>query len=124
MQVLKTSPSNNYLVSICIGDKYYKEWQKYASPSLLDYVNRYNLGLIVFDSDLIEKDSKYWKKPTWQKMLIGSQLRKVTSTSKIYCIDSDILISPLAPNVLTSMTRILSLSSLKLEICLSLFILH
>ena len=100
MKVLKTSTSNNYLVSICIGDKYYKEWQKYASPSWLDYVNRHNLGLIVFDSDLIEKESKYWKKATWQKMLIGTQLQKSNINAKnILYLDSDILISPLAPNV-------------------------
>ena len=100
MKILRTSSSNNYLVSICIGEKFYNDWLRYASPSWLDYVDRHDLGLVVFDSHLIEKDSEYWKKPTWQKMLIGSTLAESNiQVENVLYLDSDILISPLAPNL-------------------------
>ena len=32
---------------------------------------KHSLGLIVFEEDLIDKQNKFWKKPTWQTTLIG-----------------------------------------------------
>ena len=69
MKILRTSSSNNYLVSICIGEKFYNDWLRYASPSWLDYVDRHDLGLVVFDSHLIEKDSNIGKSPHGKKCL-------------------------------------------------------
>ena len=100
MKILRSSSSGNYLVSICIGSKYYNEWEKYASPTWLDYVSRHKLGLIILDTNLADKQSRYWKKATWQKMLIGTHLQNSDlEVNNVLYLDSDILISPLAPNV-------------------------
>lgn len=100
MKIFRESNSGNYIVSICIGLKYFTEWENYASPGWKAYVKRHDLGLIVFDDDLISSTSTYWKKATWQKMLIGFILADSRlEVNNVLYLDSDILISPLAPNI-------------------------
>lgn len=58
------------------------------------------MGLIVVIKDLIEKNSPQWKKPTWQKLLIGSGLiENGFIAENILYLDTDFLISPFAPNI-------------------------
>ena len=61
----------NYICTIAIGNLHYKVWEKYILPSWKIYCKKNKIGIIVFKNHLIEKKSLYWKKPTWQKMLIG-----------------------------------------------------
>ena len=90
----------NYLVTIAIGKKSLDEWTKYAKPLCLKYCKKYSLGLIVIVDDLIDKKDLFWKKATWQKMLIGSYLKSSGLKIRNICIlDVDILINPNSPNI-------------------------
>lgn len=96
------SPNNtiNVIATIAIGDEYYEAWEKYAFPTWKKYCERHDLGLIVFNSDLIPKTNIFWKKPTWQKLLIGNVLKeRIPSICNVCYLDTDVLINPTAPNV-------------------------
>ncbi len=98
--LINPGKTKNIITTIVIGDKYFDTWEKYAFPTWEKYCKRHNLGLIVFDSDLVSKDNKFWKKPTWQKLLIGDVLKtKAPTIGNVCYLDSDILINPTAPNV-------------------------
>ena len=88
------------IATIAIGADYLKSWMKHAFPTWKKYCERHGLGLIVFDADLIPKSSKIWKKPTWQKLLIGETLKRELPDVRNVCfLDSDILANYMAPNV-------------------------
>jgi hypothetical protein len=92
--------TKDYIVTIAIGDKYLTDWEKFALPFWTSYCKKYGLGLIVICEDLIELGSVPWKKATWQKFLIGDYAKKhFPHIERICYLDTDILISPLAPNV-------------------------
>lgn len=90
----------DYIVTIAIGDKYLTDWEQFALPFWTSYCKKYGLGLIVICKDLIEPGDDTWKKATWQKFLIGVYTEKFYPHVERLCyLDTDILISPLAPNV-------------------------
>lgn len=90
----------NFLVVVAIGKKALLEWNKYSKPLCLKYCKKYSLGLIVITDDLIDKEDPFWKKATWQKMLVGNYLNEVGLKIKNICIlDLDILINPNSPNI-------------------------
>ena len=92
--------SGNILATIAIGGNYYQTWKKYAFHTWERYCIRHDLGLVVFKEDLISKKDPMWKKPTWQKTLIGRELKKLDFDVNNVCyLDSDILINYTAPNV-------------------------
>lgn len=92
--------SGNVLATIAIGDQYLDPFMKYAYHTWEMYCHRHDLGLILFDDDLISKDHPKWKKATWQKYLIGDVLSKSGLKIKNVCyLDTDILVSPIAPNI-------------------------
>ena len=98
--VRELGDTRNAIVTIAIGDRYYNEWEKYAKPSWVLYCERYDLGLLVVKNDLIKKEHKSWKKPTWQKLLIGSSVKNMDiNISNICYLDTDIIINPLSPNI-------------------------
>lgn len=98
--VIDLKDNQNVLATIAIGDKYYKEWERYALPTWKQYCVNNDLGLVVFDKDLIDKKHEKWKKPTWQKLLIGETLKNSKYNVNNVCyLDSDIIINPLAPNI-------------------------
>ena len=88
------------LATIAIGEQYLQPFMKYAYHTWEMYCHRHDLGLILFDDHLIAKSDPNWKNPYWQKFLIGENLSKQKlGVSNICCLDTDILISPLAPNI-------------------------
>jgi len=90
----------NVLTTIAIGDTYYNSWKAYALPGWETYCRRHGLALVVFDEDLIGKNHKFWKRATWQKLLIGETLKISQFKVKNVCyLDTDILINPMAPNI-------------------------
>ena len=100
MKIIIKSPSNNYICSIIIGSKIYKEWLKYSFPFVKEYCKKNKIGLIIFNNSLIPKNNIYWKKPTWQKLLVGNFLKKNVKNVKNVCmLDVDILVNPNAPNI-------------------------
>lgn len=101
MKILRRSKtSSNAIATIAIGAKYLRDWERFARPSWERYCERHDLGLILFSEELIVKDSPHWKKATWQKLLIGNVLADTQPEIENVCyLDSDILISPIAPNI-------------------------
>ena len=88
------------LATIAIGEQYLQPFMKYAYHTWEMYCHRHDLGLILFDDHLIAKSDPNWKNPYWQKFLIGDNLAKQNlGVSNVCCMDTDILISPLAPNI-------------------------
>lgn len=98
--IISPKKSGNVLVTIAIGTKFKSLWKKNASTNWMEYCHKNDLGLLIITDDLIEKDHAYWKKATWQKLLLGEEIRKYNSEIKNVCyIDTDFLINPNAPNV-------------------------
>ena len=98
--IIAPKKSGNILVTIAIGVKYKSFWEKYASTNWMDYCDKNDLGLLVITDDLIDNNHEYWKKATWQKLLLGEALKKYNSEIKNVCyIDTDFLINPNAPNI-------------------------
>ena len=92
--------SGNVLATIAIGEQYLQPFMKYAYHTWEMYCRRHDLGLILFDDDLISPDHPKWKKANWQKYLIPSVIVDSGLPVKNVChLDTDILISPLAPNI-------------------------
>jgi hypothetical protein len=98
--------SGNVLATIAIGEQYLQPFMKYAYHTWEMYCHRHDLGLILFDEDLISPDHPKWKKATWQKYLIGDAVVKFGCDAKRICyLDTDVLISPLAPNIFEAHDR-------------------
>jgi hypothetical protein len=99
--IRKPGKSRNILATIIISKKYIDNWNKYFYKNWIMYAKKYDLGLIIF-TDFIDNSTEK-KKPTWQKLLIGSFLKKELNYLKINNIcylDSDILINIYrAPNI-------------------------
>jgi hypothetical protein len=88
------------LATIAIGEQYLQPFMKYAYHTWEMYCHRHDLGLILFDEDLISPDHPKWKKANWQKYLIPSVITESgLSVNNVCHLDTDILISPLAPNI-------------------------
>jgi hypothetical protein len=100
-------PANkNCIVTIAIGDTYFADWNNFMKKNWTDYCKKFDLGLIVINKDLVDKNSLFWKKPTWQKFLLVEYIRlNYPSIETIAYLDSDIMISPLAPNVFDSHSK-------------------
>jgi hypothetical protein len=98
--ILETKKNNDYIITIAIGNKFFNDWNKYAKPLWKKYCTNHSLGLIVVTKDLIDKKNKYWKKATWQKMLLGSFFKNTNIKINNICyLDTDILVNPNAPNI-------------------------
>ena len=98
--LIKPGKSKNIIATIAIGENYYSSWYENAFPSWQKYCEINDLGLIVFNMDLISEKNKFWKKATWQKMLIADTLKNSSLTVKNVCyLDTDILINYKSPNI-------------------------
>jgi hypothetical protein len=90
----------NFIATILIGKKFFKQWEKNIYPSWKVYCKKNKLGLVIFNDHLISKKNPFWKKPTWQKMLIGENIIKSKKKIKNICyLDADVLINPYSPNI-------------------------
>jgi hypothetical protein len=100
-RIYRDIPSSGFvLVTIAIGDETLNNWTNNILCSWLEYCDTYDFGLIAIVDNLISLNSKYWKKPTWQKLLIPEYLSGLNSKIKRVCyVDTDILISPIAPDI-------------------------
>lgn len=103
-KLILESTSGNYIVSIAIGKKYLKLWNEYFKKNWIIYCKKNNIGLIIITKDLIDKKNIFWKKPNWQKFLIGKYLEKKYSKKikNICYLDTDIYINPFSPNIFDS----------------------
>ena len=62
--LIQPGKAKNVLATIAIGAAYYKAWEKFALPGWESYCHRHQLGLVVFDQDLLPLDAPKWKKAT------------------------------------------------------------
>jgi len=98
--VLKPDKNGNYITTTAMGEPYLSNFTKYSMPSWIEYCNRFGLGLAVVDKELINFDDKHYKKPIWQQFLIGREMQIIdNSVNNICYLDTDIIISPIAPNI-------------------------
>lgn len=113
--IIEPHRSGNILATIAIGEKYYTAWERNALPGWKKYCLHHQLGLIVFDDDLVPVENAYWKKATWQKMMIGATLiRSALPVENVCYLDTDMLINHQAPNIFISYdTEAIGLVSLR-----------
>ena len=98
--IIEPGLSGNIIATIAIGETYFNQWEKNALPTWRKYCEKYQLGLLVFDEDLIDKADPFWKKATWQKMLMGNYLQqRISKVTNVCYIDSDFLINYYGPNI-------------------------
>lgn len=98
--IKKNHINKNYLVTIATGKSFFNDWKKFCLNSWKNYCKRNKLGLLVINKEFIEKKSLYWKKPTWQRLLVGKYIKYNKLDIKNICLlDSDILINKYAPNI-------------------------
>jgi len=101
--LIPPSKSANILATIAIGEAYFAPFMKYSYPTWDEYCRRHDLGLIVFEEHLTKQSNRNWKNPYWQKFLVGKYLEKSNlQIRNVCCLDTDILISRLAPNIFNS----------------------
>ena len=100
---IKPGKSNNIIATNAMGGSYYETWKKFAYPSWKKYCERHDLGLVVFEDQLVNYESNVWKKPYWQKLLIGNYLKQnLPEVNNVCFLDTDILINYVSPNVFDS----------------------
>lgn len=98
--MVKESKSGNYLVTIVIGESYLSNWTKLIKKSWQEYAEKFDVGIIIFTEDLLLRSNPFWKKATWQKLLIPKNLIESGIACNYVCyLDSDVVISPFAPNI-------------------------
>ncbi len=98
--LLKPEKSNNFIATIAIGKDYFDLWHKNAYSGWKKYCEKHDLGLVIFDENLISTQDPVWKKATWQKLLIAEKLKDSSLLVESVCyIDTDILINEQAPNI-------------------------
>ena len=70
--IYKPKNYKNIICTIAIGDKFFKEWKKYAQRSWKEYCKKYKIMLIVFEKPIRDYESKHTV--NWDKLLVGSYL--------------------------------------------------
>lgn len=91
---------SNYIVSLAVGKKFYKDWEKFILPSWRKYCHRHKIGLLIIKSELIEKQNEFYKKSNWQKLLIPNFIFSHFKFIRNICyLDTDVIISDEAPNI-------------------------
>lgn len=86
------------LVTLAIGKKYRRRFEKLCYKSWRAYAEKYNLDLVVITEVLDESERANNRSPAWQKCLILSQTQ-VKKYDQVAWVDSDILINPTSPNL-------------------------
>jgi hypothetical protein len=93
-------PKKKLFVTLAIGHEYKKIWKKNILPSWKIYCKKNNIGLVLLSDNLLSKQNKFWKKATWQRLLIGEFIKKKFRYVEDICIlDTDIVINPYSPNI-------------------------
>ena len=91
---------NGVLAAVAIGEEYFENWKRFASENWITYATRFNLGIVVFRSDICNIESESWRPAPWQKLLVPYAVRETLGRDVlVLVIDPDFLISPIAPNV-------------------------
>ena len=96
-------PKKKLIACIAIGSEYRSLWENNILPTWKLYCKKNNIGLVLFENNLIEKKSLFWKKATWQRLLVGEAVRKKLPKVEELCVmDIDIMINPYSPDIFKS----------------------
>ena len=88
------------IVATAIGSSYFADWYQFAFPSWKRYASHCNAAIIVFRGPVVTPDDKSWKPVRWHKMLAPRlALNHFPRVRQFLVLDSDLLISPIAPDV-------------------------
>jgi hypothetical protein len=99
-------PKKKLIACIAIGSKYRSLWENNILPTWKLYCKKNKIGLVLFKNDLIEKKSLFWKKATWQRLLVGDAVRKELPKVEELCVmDIDIIINPYSPDIFKSIKK-------------------
>lgn len=86
------------IVSLVLGELYQNRFRRQCYANWKSYASRHGLDLIVFEEPLDDSARAKSRSPAWQKCLAVTDDR-VRHYEQVAWIDSDILISPTAPNI-------------------------
>ena len=94
------SETKDVIVTTAVGRDYFENWKKNSLPSWEKYARKNPIGIIVILSRLIHGPESEIKNAAWDKLLAPQRISEVFSSIERICLlDTDILISALAPNV-------------------------
>jgi hypothetical protein len=93
-------PPTKAIVTLLIGQKYQQRWSTICAKNWLQYAEKNGYDLICIDQPLDESTLAQSRSPAWQKCLILSDER-VKKYDRIVWIDSDILINPHSPCIVS-----------------------
>jgi len=99
--VVPVSGRKTAIVTIIIGDHYISTWWRLSRTSWINYAATYGYDLIVIACPLDTSSRAQARSPAWQKLLILSQ-PWADRYDRIVWIDSDIIIGPLAQDIVAS----------------------
>ena len=88
------------LVTIAIGERFLKHWEKYCKKGWEQYAARHGYDLIVFDELIDKSELGTSRSPAWQKCLILND-EKVKQYDRIVWLDADVVINHFAPDIIS-----------------------
>ena len=88
------------IVTLAVGKEYSDRFEALCRKGWEAYAHRHGFDLVVFKEPLDTSDRARSRSPAWQKCLILSA-PETASYDRVIWVDSDILISPLAPSILS-----------------------
>lgn len=99
--VVNLSPHTKHvLVSTAIGGQYLDRWRLYVEANWTAYAARHDLAVIIVTQDIDDGPPQERKNGAWQKLLAPNWVRRYApSVQRLCLLDTDILISPIAPNI-------------------------
>jgi hypothetical protein len=98
---LVNSNSSSAIVTLALGDKHFKDWEKFSQPSLIEYCQNHKINLYV-QTESLDLGERYIK-ATWQKLLLPKEIQRKFPSITQYCyLDTDIIANPFANNIFDS----------------------
>ena len=88
------------ILSTAIGSNYFSNWSEFARHTWEQYAEKYGIGILVHSHPVVTRDNEAWLPERWHKMIAPSFVKDYfPKVAQILVLDSDVLISPIAPNV-------------------------
>lgn len=92
------------IVTLLIGQHYQQRWKTICAKNWQRYADKHDYDLICIDKPLDTSAMAHGRSPAWQKCLILGDER-VKRYDKVVWIDSDILINPNSPCIVSNVTE-------------------
>jgi hypothetical protein len=86
--------NKNIVVSLSIGDKFYKQYKKYFENSHKKYADKIGADFVII-KDWIEKSDKH---PTWQKLLMF-RIPEILRGNRVLFLDGDVYLTNHSLNI-------------------------